>query len=171
MTDATQLIPSVFVTVAVALAALILTSASYTRQPFTEQIELQRRHSDSQFAQLREEVREIRGEIQEIRREVREVRGEVGALAERQAKVEGLLLAVHPPKLVSPPSGAPGTGSSASRTEAGRSPGERLLAFNPIDRRASPVNQSPTARRRPAAARPKRWDAEPPERSRAKRGA
>ena len=116
MTDATQLIPSVFVTVAVALAALILTSASYTRQQFTEQIELQRRHSDSQFAQLREEIQQIRGEI-------RDIRGEVRALAERQAKVEGLLLAVHPPKLASPPSGAPGAESSASRTETARSTG------------------------------------------------
>ena len=100
--DAARTVISVFgsaLTVAVALAALILTSAHYTRQQFhdqneqtrrhfAEQNELVRRHSDSQFEQVREDLREIRVDLEEVR-------GDVRALAERQAKVEGLLLAVH----------------------------------------------------------------------------
>ena len=93
-------------TVAVALAALILTSAHYTREQFhdqnelmrrhfAEQLELMRIHSDSQFEQVREDLREVRGDIREIRGDLEEVREDVRALAERQAKVEGLLLAVH----------------------------------------------------------------------------
>ena len=111
--DSARVAISVFgsaLTVAVALAALILTSAHYTRQQFhdqneqtrrhfaeqneqmrrhfSEQIELVRRHSDSQFEQVREDLREIRVDLEEVR-------GDVRALAEREAKVEGLLLAVH----------------------------------------------------------------------------
>ena len=99
-------------TVAVALAALILTSAHYTREQFhdqnelmrrhfteqneqmrrhfTEQLDLMRAHSDSQFAQVREDLREFRGDLDEVREDLR-------VLAERQAKVEGLLLAAHRP--------------------------------------------------------------------------
>ena len=100
--DAAKIAISVFgsaLTVAVALAALILTSAHYTREQFhdqneqmrrhfTEQLDLMRAHSDSQFAQVREDLREVRGDLDEVREDVR-------VLAERQAKVEGLLLAVH----------------------------------------------------------------------------
>ena len=120
--DAARIVISVFgstLTVAVALAALILTSAHYTRQQFSEQIELMRSHSDLQFGQLREDVREVRGDV-------REVRGDVRALAERVAKLEGLLLAGHPPGLV-PPAETMGAESSAARAgdtgpDQGRSP-------------------------------------------------
>ena len=124
--DAARIVISVFgstLTVAVALAALILTSAHYTRQQFSEQIELMRRHftvqielmrshSDLQFGQLREDVREVRGDVR--------------ALAERVAKLEGLLLAGHPPGLV-PPAETMGAESSAARAgdtgpDQGRSP-------------------------------------------------
>ena len=117
-------------TVAVALAALILTSAHNTRQQlneklelmhrhFTEQNELMRGHSDLQFGQLREDLRDVRGDV-------REVRGDVRALAERVAKLEGLLLAGLPPGLV-PPAATMGADSSAGRAEdtradQGRSP-------------------------------------------------
>ena len=118
--DSTKIAISVFgsaLTVAVALAALILTSAHYTRRQFhdqneqtrrhfaeqnelmrrhfTEQIELVRRHSDSQFEQVREDLREVREDVREIRGDLEEVRADVRMLAERQEKVEGLLLAVH----------------------------------------------------------------------------
>ena len=100
--DAARIAISVFgsaLTVAVALAALILTSAHYTREQFHDQNELMRRHfagqlelmrahSDSQFEQVREDLREVRGDVR--------------ALAERQAKVEGLLLAVHRTGVVAP---------------------------------------------------------------------
>ena len=142
--DSAKIVVSVFgstLTVAVALAALILTSAHYTRQQlseqnelmrrhftaqieltrqqFSEQIELMRSHSDLQFGQLREDVREVRGDV-------REVRGDVRALAERVAKLEGLLLAGHPPGLV-PPAETMGAESSAARAgdtgpDQGRSP-------------------------------------------------
>ena len=117
-------------TIAVALAALILTSAHNTRQQlneklelmhrhFTEQNELMRGHSDLQFGQLREDLRDVRGDV-------REVRGDVRALAERVAKLEGLLLAGLPPGLV-PPAATMGADSSAGRAEdtradQGRSP-------------------------------------------------
>ena len=107
--DAARIAISVFgsaLTVAVALAALILTSAHYTREQFHDQNELMRRHfagqlelmrahSDSQFEQVREDLREVRGDLEEVREDVR-------ALAERQAKVEGLLLAVHRTGVVAP---------------------------------------------------------------------
>lgn len=111
--DAAKIAISVFgstLTVAVALAALILTSAHYTREQFhdqnelmrrhfaeqnelmrrhfTEQLDLMRAHSDAQFEQVREDLREVRGDLEEVREDVR-------VLSERQAKVEGLLLAVH----------------------------------------------------------------------------
>ena len=151
--DAARITISVFgsaLTVAVALAALILTSANYTREQFHDQNEIMRRHfteqneqmrrhftgqldlmrrhftgqneqmrrhftgqldlmrahfdsrldlmqahSDSQFEQVREDVRGVRGDLEEVRENVR-------ALAERQAKVEGLLLAVHRTGVVAP---------------------------------------------------------------------
>ncbi len=105
MSDALKIIVSIVgsvLTVSVALAALILTSANDTRQQFNEQIELMRGHSDSQFDYLREDLREVRGEVR--------------ALAERQAKVEGLLLAGYGPSLA-PPSDAQGAGSPTSRAQ------------------------------------------------------
>ena len=124
-------------TIAVALAALILTSAHNTRQQlneklelmhrhFTEQNELMRGHSDLQFGQLREDLRDVRGDVRDVRGDVREVRGDVRALAERVAKLEGLLLAGLPPGLV-PPAATMGADSSAGRAEdtradQGRSP-------------------------------------------------
>ena len=72
-----EIILSVFgstLTVSVALAALILTSSSHTRQQFSEQIDLVRRYSDSQFGQLREDLREVRGDVRELRSPVRQVR-------------------------------------------------------------------------------------------------
>ena len=107
--DSARIAVSVFgsgLTVAVALAALILTSAHYTREQFhdqneqmrrhfAEQLEQMRRHSDSQFEGVRGDLREIREDLRELRGDLEEVRGDVRALAERQAKVEGLLLAVH----------------------------------------------------------------------------
>ena len=107
--DSARVAISVFgsaLTVAVALAALILTSAHYTREQFhdqneqmrrhfTEQLDLMRAHSDSQFAQVREDLREFRGDLREFRGDLDEVREDLRVLAERQAKVEGLLLAVH----------------------------------------------------------------------------
>ena len=94
-------------TIAVALAALILTSAHNTRQQLNEKLELMRSHSDSQFGQVREDLREVRGDV-------REVRGDVRALAERVAKLEGFLLAGHPPGLV-PPAATMGAESSTAR--------------------------------------------------------
>ena len=110
-----RIVISVFgsaLTVAVALAALILTSAHYTRQQFNEQIELTRQHfgeqielmrghSDSQFGQLREDVREVRGDVR--------------TLAERVARLEGLLLAAPRTRLV-PRAEARGTDSPATRS-------------------------------------------------------
>ena len=107
--DAARVAISVFgsaLTVAVALAALILTSAHYTREQFHDQNELMRRHfaeqlalmrahSDSQFEQVRDDLREVRGDVRDVRSDVR-------ALAERQAKVEGLLLAVRRTEAVAP---------------------------------------------------------------------
>ena len=84
-------------TVGVALAALILTSANHTRLQFNEQIDI-----------LRQDIREVRGDVQEVR-------GDVRVLAERVAKLEGFLLAGHRPGLV-PPAEARGTDSSAART-------------------------------------------------------
>jgi len=101
-------------TVGVALAALILTSAhhtreqfhdqiEFTRQHFAEQLALTRSHFDSQIEQARahsdsqlEQVR-IHFDLQlgQVHDGLREVRSDVQALAERQARVEGLLLAVH----------------------------------------------------------------------------
>ncbi len=144
MSDANKIILSVFgstLTVSVALAALILTRSSHTRQQFSEQIDLVRLYSDSQFGQLREDLREVRGdvrelhgevhelrgEVREVRGDVRELRGEVRMLAGRQAKVEGLLFAVHPPGLV-PPSEARGADSSASRTGPKHSPESSSLS-------------------------------------------
>ena len=137
--DAAKVTVSVFgsaLTVAVALAALILTSAHHTREQLHDQIELTRRHfvgqislmrahSDSRFeqarahfdsqidqtkahfdlqlGQVRDELREAHDGLREVRRDVREVRGDVRALAERQARVEGLLLAVHRPEAAAPP--------------------------------------------------------------------
>ena len=91
-------------TVGVALAALILTSANQTRLQFNEQIDI-----------LRQDIREVRGDVQEVRGDVQEVRGDVRVLAERVAKLEGFLLAGHRPGLV-PPAEARGTDSSAART-------------------------------------------------------
>ena len=143
--DAARITISVFgsaLTVAVALAALILTSAHYTREQFHDQNEIMRRHfteqneqmhrhftgqldlmrahfdsrldlmrahSDSQFEQVREDLREFRGDLEEVRENVR-------ALAERQAKVEGLLLAVHRTGAVGP-SEPQSAHSSLSRPE------------------------------------------------------
>ncbi len=118
MSDALKIIVSIVgsaLTVSVALAALILTSANDTRQQFNEQIELMRGHSDSQFDYLREDLREVRGEVREVRGDLREIRGEVRALAERQAKVEGLLAAYGPS--LAPPSDAQGAGSPTSRAQ------------------------------------------------------
>ncbi len=132
MSDALKIIVSIVgsaLTVSVALAALILTSANDTRQQFNEQIELMRGHSDSQFDYLREDLREVRGEVREVRGDlrevrgevrevrgdVREIRGEVRALAERQAKVEGLLAGYGPS--LAPPSDAQGAGSPTSRAQ------------------------------------------------------
>ena len=114
--DAGKVAISVFgsaLTVAVALAALILTSAHYTREQFQDQNELMRRHfaeqldlmrghSDSQFEQMRADLREVRDDVR--------------ALTERQAKVEGLLLAVRRTEAVAP-SPAGGADSSPSRPE------------------------------------------------------
>ena len=97
--DGVRIILSVFgsaLTVAVALAALILTTANDTRRQFDERIELTRRHSDSQFAQLRKDLREVRGDV-------REVGGEVRALAERVAYLEGLLFPARQPGSRRPP--------------------------------------------------------------------
>ena len=58
-----RIILSVFgsaLTVSVALAALILTTANDTRRQFDERIELTRQHSDLQFAQLRGDILELR---------------------------------------------------------------------------------------------------------------
>ena len=143
--DASKVAISVFgsaLTVAVALAALILTSAHYTREQFhdqneimrrhfteqneqmrrhftgqneqmrrhfTGQLDLMRAHFDSQFEQVREDLREFRGDLEEVRENVR-------ALAERQAKVEGLLLAVHRTGVVAP-SEPQSAHSSLSRPE------------------------------------------------------
>ncbi len=111
MSDALKIIVSIVgsvLTVSVALAALILTSANDTRRQVNEQIELMRGHSDSQFDYLREDLREVRGDL-------REIRGEVRALAERQAKVEGLLAGYGPS--LAPPSDAQGAGSPTSRAQ------------------------------------------------------
>ena len=144
MSETTRIMLSVFgsaLTIAVALAALILTSADHTRRQFneqieltrgqfsdqieitrqqfsdqieltrqqfaeqneamhrhfSEQIELTRRHSDSQFEQVREDLREVRGEVR--------------SLAERVAKVEGLLVAARTPEPAAP-SEPPGAGGS-----------------------------------------------------------
>ena len=143
--DAGKVAISVFgsaLTVAVALAALILTSAHYTHEQFHDQNELMRRHfdeqldlmrthsdsqldlmrahtdsqldlmrahTDSQFEQVRDDLRDVRGDLQEVRDDVR-------ALTERQAKVEGLLLAVRRTEAVAP-SPARGADSSPSRPE------------------------------------------------------
>ena len=129
MSETTRIVLSVFgsaLTVAVALAALILTSADHTRRQFSdqieltrqqfaeqneamhrhfsEQIELTRRHSDSQFEQVREDLGEVREDLGEVR-------GEVRSLAERVAKVEGLLVAVRTPGPEAP-SEPPGAGGS-----------------------------------------------------------
>lgn len=114
--DSARTVISVFgsaLTVAVALAALILTSAHYTRQQFhdqneqmrrhfNEQLDLMRAHSDSQFAQVREDLREVREDVREVRGDLEEVREDVRVLAERQAKVEGLLLSVLRTGLAAP---------------------------------------------------------------------
>ena len=113
--DAARIVIPVFgstLTIAVALAALILTSAHNTRQQVNEKLELMRSHSDSQFGQVREDLREVLGDVR--------------ALAERVAKLEGLLLAGLPPGLV-PPAATMGADSSAARAgdtrpDRGRSP-------------------------------------------------
>ena len=131
MSDAVRITLSVFgsaLTVAVALAALILASANETRRQFDEQNELMRKHFSEQIEHLREDLREVRGEVREVRGEllevrgeiravrgeIREIRGEVHTLGERQAKVEGLLSAAREPTLVPSPV-ARGTGTAASR--------------------------------------------------------
>ena len=96
-------------TVSVALAALILTTANDTRRQFDERIELTRRHSDLQFAQLREDLLELRGDV-------REVAGEVRALAGRVAYLERSLFPVRQSGLA-PPSGTRGAGPAASPVE------------------------------------------------------
>lgn len=118
VSDTTRIIGSIFasvLTVGVALAALILTSANDTRRQFNEQVELMRLNSDSKLEQLHGDIREVRGDVREVRGEVREVRGEVRALAERVARLEGLLLAGREPGLA-PPAEAMGADSSASPT-------------------------------------------------------
>ena len=136
--DAARVALSVFgsaLTVAVALAALILTSAHYTREQFHDQIELMRRHfveqldlmrahSDSQLEVMRThsdsqlEVMRAHSDSQfaQVREDLREVRSDVRALAERQAKVEGLLLAAHRTGAVAP-SPAEDASLSLSRPE------------------------------------------------------
>ena len=131
--DGVWIILSVFgsaLTISVALAALILTTANDTRRQFDERIELTRRHSDSQFAhlrgdlvelrgdlvELREDLVELREDLREVRGDVREVGGEVRALAERVAYLEGLLFPVRQPGLA-PPSGTRGAGPTASPVE------------------------------------------------------
>ena len=62
MSDAIKIIISVFgsaLTVSVALAALTLTSSSHTRRQFSEQIDLVRRYSDSQFGRAPDTVRPL----------------------------------------------------------------------------------------------------------------
>ena len=111
-------------TVAAALAALILASAHYTRQHFQDQLELTRRHFAEQNELMRRNFTEQNelmrshsdSQFEHLREDLREVREEVRALAERQAKVEGLLLAVHRTGLA-PRSPARSADSSASRTE------------------------------------------------------
>ena len=110
-------------TVSVALAALILTTANDTRRQFDERIELTRRHSDLQFTQLREDLREVREDFSELREDlselrgdVREVAGEVRALAGRVAYLEGLLFPVRQSGLA-PPSGTRGAGPATSPVE------------------------------------------------------
>jgi len=123
-------------TVGVALAALILTSAHHTREQFHDQIEFTRQHFaeqlaltrthfdsqieqarahsdsqleqvrihfDSQLGQVRVDLRDVRSDVRDLRNDLREVRSDVQALAERQARVEGLLLAVHQPEAAAPP--------------------------------------------------------------------
>ena len=104
-------------TVSVALAALILTTANDTRRQFDERIELTRRHSDLQFTQLRGDILELREDLLDLRGDVREVAGEVRALAERVAYLEGSLLPVRQPGLA-PPSGTRGAGPATSPVEA-----------------------------------------------------
>ena len=125
--EASRVAISVFgsaLTVAAALAALILTSAHYTRQHFQDQLELTRRHFAEQNELMRRNFTEQNelmrshsdSQFEHLREDLREVREEVRALAERQAKVEGLLLAVHRTGLA-PRSPARSADSSASRTE------------------------------------------------------
>ena len=138
--DAARIAISVFgsaLTVAVALAALILTSAHYTREQFHDQNELMRRHFAEQFALIREhsdsqleqvrahsdsqlalmrahtdsQFEQVRDDLRDVRGDLREVRDDVRALAERQAKVEGLLLAAHRTEAAAPP---PAGGASLS---------------------------------------------------------
>ena len=111
--DAARVAISVFgsaLTVAVALAALILTSAHYTREQFHDQNELMRRHFAEQLTLMRahfdSQLDLMRAhsdsQFEQVRDDLREVRGDVRALAERQAKVEGLLLAVRRTEAVAP---------------------------------------------------------------------
>ena len=125
--DAGKVAISVFgsaLTVAVALAALILTSAHYTREQFQDQNELMRRHFDKQLDLMRTHTdsqldlmrAHTDSQFEQVRDDLRDVRDDVRALTERQAKVEGLLLAVRRTEAVAP-SPAGGADSSPSRPE------------------------------------------------------
>ena len=98
-----------------------------TRTHFDSQIEQARAHSDSQLeqvrlyfdsqlGQVRVDLRDVRSDVQDLRNDLREVRSDVRALAERQARVEGLLLAVHQPE-AGAPSPAGGANLSPSHPE------------------------------------------------------
>ena len=97
--DGVRIILSVFgsaLTVSVALAALILTTANDTRRQFDERIELTRRHSDLQFTQLRGDILELREDLLDLRGDVREVGGEVQG-ARRAGGVPGRIAVARPP--------------------------------------------------------------------------
>ena len=115
MSDTAKILLSVYASnlaLGVFLGAVILTSENdtrqfiserfeQTRQLISEQFELTRGHAHSPFGQLREDLRELRGDVR--------------ALAERVARLEGLLLAGYRPGL-EPRAQAPGTDSPAART-------------------------------------------------------
>ena len=87
-----------------------------TRTHFDLQIEQARLYFDSQLGQVRVDLRDVRSDVQDLRNDLREVRSDVRALAERQARVEGLLLAVHQPE-AGAPSPAGGANLSPSHPE------------------------------------------------------
>ena len=115
MSDTAKILLSVYASnlaLGVFLGAVILTSENdtrqlideqfeQTRQLISEQFELTRGHAHSPFGQLREELRDLRGDVR--------------ALAERVARLEGLLLAAPQTRLV-PGAEARGTDSSTART-------------------------------------------------------